>query len=92
MGGAAPMSMPATMAQSGWGWGLLLLFYSGGVTYHTGRLLGEICYANPELDTFPKVVEGALARYLSRRQPERHAKGGTRCLLKVRREGERRWD
>jgi hypothetical protein len=31
------------MAQSGWGWGIILLFYSGGVTYHTGRLLGDIC-------------------------------------------------
>jgi hypothetical protein len=31
------------MAQSGWGWGIILLLYSGGVTYHTGRLLGDIC-------------------------------------------------
>lgn len=38
---------------------------------------------NPELDTFPKVVEGALAKYLERASPEQHAKGGTRRLLKV---------
>jgi hypothetical protein len=38
---------------------------------------------NPELDTFPKVVEGAMAKYLERASPEKHAKGGTRRLLKV---------
>jgi hypothetical protein len=38
---------------------------------------------NPELDTFPKVVEGSLAKYLERVSPEQHAKGGTRKLLTV---------
>lgn len=52
---AAPMSMPATFASSGWICGSIFLAYSSVITLQTGLLLGEICIQHPELDSYPAI-------------------------------------
>jgi len=53
---AAPMSMPATFASSGWICGSIFLAYSSVITLQTGLLLGEICVEHPELDSYPAIA------------------------------------
>ena len=54
---ATPMSMPATMKASGWGWGALLIVYGGVATFHSGLLLGDIVGTLPHLQTYPDLGE-----------------------------------
>lgn len=77
--GAAPMSMPATMAQAGWLWGTAMMVYSALISYHTALLLGHVCYVHPHLDTFPKVTAAAAEKLIRRVIPATAASGGARC-------------
>eukprot|EP00959_Pyramimonas_sp_CCMP1952_P364368 7630388-Pyramimonas_sp.AAC.1 len=72
---AAPMAMPSIMAQANWFWGTVFLVYSSVVTYHTGLLIGDICLANPHLDSFPKLSEGGTYKLVELVSPELAAKG-----------------
>ncbi len=78
---AAPMSMPATMKASGWGWGTVLIAYGGVATFHSGLLLGNIVAALPHLQTYPDLGEHfgrALGQRLGRvRGPHGAQRWGT---------------
>ena len=54
---AAPMSMPATMKESGWVWGTILFTHGSVVTLQTGYLIGALVVANPACDTYPALAE-----------------------------------
>ncbi len=52
----AGMSMPATMATSGFTAGTLMLLYSFVSTYHSGELIGALCEKFPEANSYPKLL------------------------------------
>jgi len=58
-----PLSMPATLAASGWVWGLLLFVGSTVWSYWTGLVIGDAYIAHPELKTFPEMSAEAIAIY-----------------------------
>lgn len=53
---SAPMSMPATMASSGFIAGTFMLAYSMASTYWSGELLGKLCKRFPEANSYPKLL------------------------------------
>eukprot|EP00242_Pyramimonas_sp_CCMP2087_P015591 CAMPEP_0198202528 /NCGR_PEP_ID=MMETSP1445-20131203/5701_1 /TAXON_ID=36898 /ORGANISM="Pyramimonas sp., Strain CCMP2087" /LENGTH=561 /DNA_ID=CAMNT_0043873495 /DNA_START=248 /DNA_END=1933 /DNA_ORIENTATION=- len=80
---AAPMAMPSIMAQANWYWGTAALLYSSIVTYHTGLLIGDICLANPHIDSYPKLVEEGMHKLVAVIDPEKAAKGGARKWTRI---------
>jgi len=70
---SAPMSMPATMASSGFIAGTVMLLYSFASTYYSGELLGRMCKRFPEASSYPKLL-GLAVKKGARRMSSRDAK------------------
>ena len=85
------MSMPATMAMSGFTAGSLMLAYSCVSTYYSGELIGALCKRFPEADSYPKLfglsVKKGMLHTASSKQAARWGEAAVfACvLLQVRR-------
>ena len=62
----AGMSLPATMASSGFVAGTFMLVYSFVSTYSSGELLGRLCQRHPDADSYPKLLGLAVRKGASR--------------------------